>query len=573
MAFRVAAAIDFGTHGSGFAWAVQPVGPERPEDLTIDTFDQWDDQPVTYPKDLSALLVTDDGTIQAWGHAARRAKAKGRPGTVHHGFKMWLRPDEDEAASLIGGGLVGTPEQALPLITGYLGCLREKALEQITAGGFLPEHVRWCLTVPAIWTDTERNYMRQAAEAAGFPTGRDQLLLVAEPEAATIYCAQDRGAGVGGIGTDATLVVDCGGGTVDIAAYRDRGNGTLEELCPPSGGRQGSNYINRRFQSEVLRPRLGARAYDALREQEEHLLKLMDEFEREKVAFRADSEDRVIVPLSAAASRILQEAGAIDRLAAGQGGRRDDIVIEAQTMRTLFEGTVEPLVKQVLTRVRELLGMIADGETLRVVVVGGFAQSHYVRSRLKGAVAKEFDDRVKVVVPQAPARAVLEGAVHYACRPEVVHSRVARLSYAVKVRREQKRWFPNAKERALPKVKGEGRERFRDGHLDVFVRKGESVLVGDEVTVRYQPVLRDDAQLHIELFSSPHADVATVQDPGVRPMGDLVVDITESMGRPVDERAIDVIFRFGGTEIEVLCVNPRTGHRERTTLAFRSRLP
>ncbi|MFD0431049.1 hypothetical protein ACFQ60_38405 [Streptomyces zhihengii] len=94
----MAAAIDFGTHGSGFAWCAVNEG-EEPADRRIDFFDQWKDQPVSYPKNLSALLLDDDGRVLEWGYAARRARANKVKGRFESGFKTWLKPDAEEGGT------------------------------------------------------------------------------------------------------------------------------------------------------------------------------------------------------------------------------------------------------------------------------------------------------------------------------------------------------------------------------------------------------------------------------------------------------------------------------------------
>ncbi|CAG2206695.1 unnamed protein product [Mytilus edulis] len=47
-----------------------------------------------------------------------------------------------------------------------------------------PSDINWVLTVPAIWSDAAKQFMREAA--GGIPNS--QLMLALEPEAASIYC-------------------------------------------------------------------------------------------------------------------------------------------------------------------------------------------------------------------------------------------------------------------------------------------------------------------------------------------------------------------------------------------------
>jgi len=71
--------------------------------------------------------------------------------------------------------------------------------------------IGYVLTVPAIWSDKAKELTRRAATMAGLE--RRQLTLVAEPEAAALYCATkcpDANLKDG----DVFLVCDAGGGTV-----------------------------------------------------------------------------------------------------------------------------------------------------------------------------------------------------------------------------------------------------------------------------------------------------------------------------------------------------------------------
>jgi hypothetical protein len=53
------------------------------------------------------------------------------------------------------------------------------------------------------------------------------------------------------------MVVDAGGGTIDITVHRKGSNGQLVELHSPSGGSWGSSYINKQFE-ELLESLFGA---------------------------------------------------------------------------------------------------------------------------------------------------------------------------------------------------------------------------------------------------------------------------------------------------------------------------
>ncbi|KFM82149.1 Heat shock protein 12A, partial [Stegodyphus mimosarum] len=86
--------------------------------------------------------------------------------------------------------------KSIPAVTVFSHALRyfkDHALQELSeqsATRILNEDVRWVVTVPAIWKQPAKQFMRAAAYEAGIasPDFPDQLLIALEPEAASIYC-------------------------------------------------------------------------------------------------------------------------------------------------------------------------------------------------------------------------------------------------------------------------------------------------------------------------------------------------------------------------------------------------
>jgi hypothetical protein len=95
--------------------------------------------------------------------------------------------------------------------------------------------------------------MRRAAHEAGLipEESSDRLELALEPEAACIACEAENPALENG---DTFMVLDCGGGTVDITMHRvaqKTPDLLLDELRSPSGGPWGSTFIDAEFEKFV----------------------------------------------------------------------------------------------------------------------------------------------------------------------------------------------------------------------------------------------------------------------------------------------------------------------------------
>ncbi|CAG2202369.1 unnamed protein product [Mytilus edulis] len=134
-------------------------------------------------------------------------------------------------------------------------------LDLLEKQGNLVKHneVRWVLTVPAIWTDRAKKFMRSCAEAFSIYSRlvyqKDNLFLALEPETASIFCqylsteklkGSEPGFTMTSEGTE-YMVVDLGGGTADITVHRKVANGRLKELHRAIGNDCGGTAIDKRF--------------------------------------------------------------------------------------------------------------------------------------------------------------------------------------------------------------------------------------------------------------------------------------------------------------------------------------
>ena len=113
------------------------------------------------------------------------------------------------------------------------------------------------ITVPALWSEEHKQFMRKAAIEAGIVAemNSSNLLLCLEPEGASIQCREDSEDSIkeqiqkGQV----VMVLDCGGGTVDITIHKLLCEPTeqflCEELLPSSGGSEwGSKYVDFYFE-------------------------------------------------------------------------------------------------------------------------------------------------------------------------------------------------------------------------------------------------------------------------------------------------------------------------------------
>jgi len=78
----------------------------------------------------------------------------------------------------------------MTVISHSLRFIAEKAIEKLTeqVGKVVKTKIRWVLTVPALWSEEHKHFMRQAAKQANIveDSSSSNLLLSLEPEGASI---------------------------------------------------------------------------------------------------------------------------------------------------------------------------------------------------------------------------------------------------------------------------------------------------------------------------------------------------------------------------------------------------
>ena len=171
-------------------------------------------------------------------------------------FKLKLKDQTSGVDSLMADSTSGHQHKLIDLVTRSLEALSKFALKEVQSGfggglGITLQDIRWVITVPAIWNEFGKAFMRKAAYRAGITSyeASDKLLFAFEPESAAIAVHQE-GYKFGLFKVGSTyMLLDCGGGTVDITVHRV---GTmnplvLDAVSTPTGGAWGGIFVDKQF--------------------------------------------------------------------------------------------------------------------------------------------------------------------------------------------------------------------------------------------------------------------------------------------------------------------------------------
>ena len=559
---RVVIAIDFGTSRSGYAFGFFSEDTSKLPEIYVRT--DWPGQPMAYAKTLTQLLYAPEGHLIAWGHEApnRLAQLKHDPRRREYrllrNFKMQIKNGQRTPK----GPTFTDNNQTyavLNLVVDYLKEVKKVVMNHMpsTVTGALKEsEMLWCLTVPAIWSDADKQLMREAARQAGLLGGG--FLLVLEPEAAAVYCMKrDQSLAASDLGQGKRfMIVDAGGGTVDLTVHEVADKGKLTEVARGSGGACGSTYVDHQFLNWV-RNKVSPGVFTDFCEQDPPgLLDLLRDWELVKC--NATGEEQQLIRIPRSLGRLLEkrEYAILQKLAGEQQGDFDNFHLSAQALKDIFAPVLDDVVKAVHNQFAELGQERCD----YIFVVGGFAASPILRQRLQ----TEFNSRVgKIVFPPEPGKAVVVGAAMFGLDPSTFVARRSRLTYGI-----------NSRSKFIPGVDPESK-RVRDTHRDrdacqdvfsVFVKARALIKVEEKVTHRYTPTKADQKKVTFTIYCTEQTEVRHVDECHVRSLGTLSVQMPDVTGGL--SRVIEVHMYFGLGEIRVEAFDTTSGNTTTTTIEF-----
>lgn len=568
----VVVAIDFGTTYSGYAYSFRSEYEKDHTKVYSNTDWRSGDGLVT-PKTPTVILFTEDKKFCKFGYEAEQKyntlleEEEAEGWRYFRRFKMRLFRGEEKIlgrtrADRITKNLMiedeqGKPMPAIIVFAESIQYLKNHFLGNAQVQGLDLDpykDIHWVLTVPAIWTDRAKQFMREAAKKAGIPD--EMLTLAYEPEAAAIYCKEltvqkKEGAESSSLSSfepgQQFLVLDCGGGTVDVTAYQVQNDGDLRELQRPTGGPWGGTYVDNQY-TTFLRELFGDDIWSEYsKENPEDVLEILRKFEAKKKSVHASADDQTTISFPnslfakyqiAKNSISFEESLKKSRFAGTVKVKKDKLRFDHQLVKTFFRKPIDSIV----THVKELIHESKqNGRDIQIILmVGGFSDSSILSQR----IISEFK-RLTVICPKEAVNAIVKGAVIFGHNPNLISERISPLTYGISVNTA----FNYKIHPEKLKVVYDGKEMCTD-IFQPIVQIGHPIRVGKEIFKHTcLPTRALDTEATIEIYESSSECPMYTIDKGVRRLGDLTVSIPDtSKGK---NRPIKVEVSFGYTEIIV----------------------
>ncbi|GJE90679.1 HSP70 family protein [Phanerochaete sordida] len=471
---KLVVAMDVGTTYSGVGYAILDPG-EVPKIQGVTRFPGQENGDFKIP---SILYYTQEGQVRAAGAEARdpgmTLVAEDEDLLFVEWFKLHLRPNALESDGLRAADLRPLPpgKTVVEVFGDFLmylfDCTKKYIIETHPNGASLwssvQDRIEIVLSHPNGWEGSQQGKMRQAAVYARLvpdtPDGHARVHFVTEGEASLLYCV-DNGLAANVI-RDGTsiMVIDAGGGTVDISTYQisETHPLTVEEIAPADCLLQGSTRVNMRA-LEFLKAKLRNSRYG----NDEDLMTMMESFEKSTKPTFKDPADRSFIKFGSMRDRDPDV-----------GIRSGQLTLEGVDVAGFFQASIDGIADAV----RQQLKLAS--ETVNIAfLVGGFAASPWLYAKLKNVLTSMDMDLSRP--DNHTNKAVAEGAVSFFLGHSVT-ARISRSTYGSTC------WFPydasdpeHVLRHSTKRLKPSGRYSIPDG-FSVILEKG--IRVGENEELR-----------------------------------------------------------------------------------------
>ena len=606
--FIVVVAIDFGTAYSGYAFSFTR------DPSSIHIMRRWEggDPGVVNQKSPTILLLDPNAKFHSFGYAARDyfhdlEPQEAKKWLYFDKFKMMLYDVSEINNETMIKALNGREIPAFKVFSYALKFFKEHVIEELndqsSTAKITLQDVKWVLTVPAIWKESSKQFMRKAAYEAGMAdsSSEDRLLIALEPEAASIYCRRLRKVELAANSKHNRLapdpfsdviadiperlrpaaslddgsryvVLDCGGGTVDVTVHEmDADTGCLKELMKASGGPYGSVAVDLAFEN-LLKQIFTAEFIEQYKlKRPAGWVDLLTAFESRKRSASPNKEMNINVSIPFSFFDYYKRVKSHTVESAIKKFDSKDIKWSHEGMLRITPAGIRALFEPTITEIQKIIDKVLStvGNLHFIFLVGGFAESPVLQQAVRNS---NEPNGIQVIIPESTSLCVLKGAVYFGLDPNIIKIRRPKLTYGVGVLNK----FVASKHDRKKLVVGKDGTEWVTDIFDPFVKTGQAISQGQIVTRSYTPAKSNQKVMEINVYASDNESVTYITDKGVRRCATMKVDLTglspikASSTGSRRRRELQLTMQFGNTEVKVMAYDVTTGKLIKADIDFLS---
>lgn len=340
------------------------------------------------------------------------------------------------------------------------------------------------------------------------------------------------------------------GGTADITVHEKLLGGRLKELCRATGGDCGGTSVDAEFIQFMIKI-VGAPILKIMKQEYlESYIDLIRDFESKKRMINPDTKKvTMLIPIATLnklcerhLDKSFQSVIASSSYSESIVTRNDKLRIDASVLRNLFDKTIA----SIILLIKEILQMESATSLNKIILVGGFSNCVLVQE----AVRREFPN-CRVIIPFEPGVSVLQGAVLFGHKSDVISSRISRFTYGISFNPKFDPAIHDEKYRFL----SDGVWRCKNA-FDKILEKDSVIPIGTVIHRKYNTKINVN-KIWLKLFASEHHNPVYTADDDCFSLGNIGIDVSDSSRCQV----LEVGFIFGNTELSLTVIEAATGNK------------
>ncbi|KAK0471597.1 hypothetical protein IW261DRAFT_1511467 [Armillaria novae-zelandiae] len=425
---KLAIAFDLGTTFSGISYSVLDPG-NIPEIKGVTRFPSQE-HVGSDAKIPTTIYYDQEGKVRAVGAEALKQnvieQAEDEGWVKYSGFKLHLRPKQHHAPH-ISSNLPPLPpnKTVIQIFSDFYAylfqCAKSFILEThqsaLVFWNSVEDHIEFILSHPNGWQAAQQSQMRQAVVDAGLvpdnEEGHARVQFVTEGEASLHFCVH-HGLSSYLKDNEAVVIIDAGGGTVDISSYTTASSNapevkSFQEVAVPQCSFIGSLFVTKHAKAFIENKLKGSK----FAEEVENIAECFDK--TTKLRFRNEEEPAYV------------KFGSMKDKDLALDIRSGQLKLTGSEVASFFE----PSIKAIIDVVHEQR-LVSAMTVSTIFLVGGFAASDWVFLKLQeyltplGIAFSRPDSHVN--------KAVADGAMTFYL-DRAVTSRVSKFDYGVETSR------------------------------------------------------------------------------------------------------------------------------------------
>ena len=445
--------------------------------------------------------------------------------------------------------------QLQTVIKEYLKKISNIALKTLnnksTLNNFSKDDIKWVVTVPAIWNEYGKQFMRECARNAEMK----DITICLEPEAASLAMFDDPQIDDNLKKKDKIfMLVDAGGYTVDVTLNQivDE-DGNLRQLSPPSGGSFGSMNVNMEI-IKLFEEIFGKEKMETFQKNQfDKWIMLRNEIEEKKIAACVYNSDNSYIRFENIFKDLYSYRYNLDSKYGTIKCDNNYIYIPNSIIKQIIFNQVDKIINHIQILFNKFNKIKID----QIIITGGFSNCNI----LKYKIINSFRQTV-ITQLNNPERSIVKGAALFGLKPNQIISRISPYTIGLDSYFSQIEGYEC-------RNKIEIKNRIECRYFNTFIKKGDEVKNNFKIVKYYIPLEDQQEGMSFILYYSDNLNPVYIDEKGVKEIASFDIEAKET-NFPREKREFKVEMEFSSC-ITVKATNVISGKEVSITANYYNR--